>query len=81
MTVDNLTPSPIWYVTPGESGLAWYWENEINGHRVTIIERPAINYVTWMGSTDTAVSDIRSAPSLGIAKLAAEAWAWAWGHE
>lgn len=64
-----------WSMTPGESGLAWYWENEINGYRVTIIERPAIGYCCWMAATMTEASDVQTAATLNDAKRAATDWA------
>ena len=56
-------------------GLAIYSEAEINGHRCTIIERPAIGYCRWYGSTNTEIIEDQPAASFSEACSAAEEWA------
>ena len=57
------------------SGKAIYSEAEINGHRCTIIERPAIGYVRWSSSTNYEVIEFQSAANFNEACSAAEEWA------
>lgn len=66
----------VWEVAPGQlsSGPAWYWQAEVNGHRLTIIERPAIQYCRWYGSTNTEIIEDQRAANVEDAQNAAENW-------